>query len=118
MPGGTPMNNFSVPSTLKAWIDHVVRIRRSFRSTRQGKVGLLRDRPVIIVSAKGGYCGNAPPAQPDFLTPYLSAIFATIGIQRIEFVRLERLSHGSDAVARSLDGARRWIEQSLPALVG
>ena len=44
---GTPMNNFTVPSTLKAWIDHIVRIRRTFRSTPAGKVGLLRDRPVI-----------------------------------------------------------------------
>jgi FMN-dependent NADH-azoreductase len=61
---GTPMNNFTVPSTLKAWIDHIVRIRRSFRSTPEGKVGLLPDRPVIVVSAHGGYCGSMPPAQP------------------------------------------------------
>ena len=43
---GTPMNNFSVPSTLKAWIDHIVRIRRTFRSLPKGKIGTLRDRPV------------------------------------------------------------------------
>jgi FMN-dependent NADH-azoreductase len=36
---GTPMNNFTVPSTLKAWIDHMVRIRRSFHSTPAGKFG-------------------------------------------------------------------------------
>ena len=66
---GTPMNNFSAPSTLKAWIDHIVRIRRTFRSTPEGKLGLLRNRPVIVVSAHGGYCGNEPPGQPDFLTP-------------------------------------------------
>jgi len=58
---GTPMNNFTVPSSLKAWIDHIVRIRRTFRSTPAGKIGLLRDRPVIIVTAHGGYCGDAPP---------------------------------------------------------
>ena len=43
---GTPVNNFTVPSTLKAWVDHIVRIRRTFRSTPDGKIGLLRDRPV------------------------------------------------------------------------
>jgi FMN-dependent NADH-azoreductase len=111
---GTPMNNFTVPSSLKAWIDHVVRIRRTFRSTPAGKVGMLADRPVIVVVAHGGYCGDAPPAQPDFLTPYLRAIFHTIGIDRIEFVRLEGLARGTDGIARALDGARSWIDSRLP----
>lgn len=114
---GTPMNNFTVPSTLKAWIDHIVRIRRTFCSTPEGKLGLLPDRPVIVVSAHGGYCGDEPPAQPDFLTPYLRAIFATIGIRSLEFVRLEGLSRGPDAVARALGGASVAIEQALPRVL-
>jgi FMN-dependent NADH-azoreductase len=111
---GTPMNNFSVPSTLKAWIDHIVRIRRTFRSTPQGKVGTLKDRPVIVVSAHGGYCGDVPPGQPDFLTPYLRAIFNTIGIWQIEFLRLEGLSRGPDRVEAALTEARLWIDRRLP----
>lgn len=114
---GTPTNNFTVPSTLKAWIDHIVRIRRTFRSTEGGKVGLLYDRPLIVVSAHGGYCGSAPPAQPDFLTPYLRAIFATIGIHRAEFLRLEGMSRGPDAVALALDRASVRIEQILGELL-
>lgn len=114
---GTPMNNFTVPSTLKAWIDHIVRIRRTFRSSPEGKIGLLRDRPLIVVSAHGGYCGDAPPAQPDFLTPYLRAIFETIGIRTVEFVRLEGLSRGPEAVARALDHACSWIDTGLPSLL-
>jgi FMN-dependent NADH-azoreductase len=110
---GTPMNNFTVPSTLKAWIDHIVRIRRTFRSTPEGKLGLLRDRPIIVVSAHGGYCGDEPPAQPDFLTPYLRAIFTTIGIRSLEFIRLEGLSRGPDAVALALDRASVLIDQAL-----
>jgi FMN-dependent NADH-azoreductase len=114
---GTPMNNFTVPSTLKAWIDHIVRIRRTFRSTPDGKIGLLRDRPVIVVSAHGGYCGSTPPAQPDFLAPYLRAIFETIGIHTVEFLRLEGVSRGPEAVARALDRAGAWTEQRLPSLL-
>ncbi len=114
---GTPMNNFTVPSTLKAWIDQIVRIRRTFRSTPEGKIGMLRDRPVVVVSAHGGYCGDVPPGQPDFLTPYLKAIFATIGIGSVEFLRLEGLSRGPEAVARALDHANTWIEQRLPELM-
>ena len=50
----TPMHNFTVPSVLKTWIDHVVRPNRTFRSTPEGKVGLLRDRPVFLVVTCGG----------------------------------------------------------------
>ena len=114
---GTPMNNFTVPSTLKAWIDHIVRIRRTFRSTPEGKIGTLHDRPVVVVTAHGGYCGDTPPGQPDFLTPYLRAIFATIGINSIEFLPLEGLSRGPDAVARALDRADTWMERRLPDLL-
>ncbi|HEU0156959.1 MAG TPA: NAD(P)H-dependent oxidoreductase [Stellaceae bacterium] len=114
---GTPMNNFTLPSTLKAWVDHVVRIRRTFRSTPEGKIGMLRDRPVIVASAHGGYV-TRPPVQPDFLTPYLQAVFETIGIPSVEFLRLEGMARGPEAVARALDAAATWIDQRLPALVG
>ena len=57
---GTPMHNFTVPSVLKAWIDHVVRVNRTFDITREGKVGRLRDRPVLVAVASGGlYSGDA-----------------------------------------------------------
>lgn len=111
---GTPMNNFTVPSTLKAWIDHIVRIRRTFRSTPQGKVGMLRDTPVIVVTAHGGYIGGTPAYQPDFLTPYLTAIFETIGMPRIEFVPLQGVTRGPEALAKALAEARAWIERRLP----
>jgi FMN-dependent NADH-azoreductase len=111
---GTPVNNFTVPSTLKAWIDHVVRIGRTFRSTAEGKIGLLRDRPVFVVSAHGGYCGAAPPAQPDFLTPYLRTILHTIGLDTVEFLRLEGLARSPENRAAALADARAWIDRRLP----
>jgi FMN-dependent NADH-azoreductase len=114
---GTPVNNFTVPSTLKAWIDHIVRIRRTFRSTLEGKIGMLRDRPLIVVSAHGGYV-TTPPVQPDFLTDYVRTVFATIGIPSVEFVRLEGTSRGPEAVARALDAAESWMAQRLPQLIG
>ena len=111
---GTPVNNYTVPSTLKAWVDHIVRIRRTFASTPEGKVGILRDRPVLIVSAHGGYCGDTPPGQPDFLAPYLRAVFNTIGIFDLSFIRLEGMTRGPEAVERSLARARDWLDSRLP----
>jgi FMN-dependent NADH-azoreductase len=113
---GTPVNNFTVPSTLNSWIYHIVRIRRTFRTIPEGKIGLLRDRVLIIARAHGGYV-TIPPVQPDFLTPYLRAIFETIGISSVEFIRLEGMARGPEAVALALDAAETWIGQRLPALV-
>ena len=77
---GTPMHNFTVPSALKAWIDHVVRVRRTFNVTKEGKVGRLRDRPVFVAVSSGGRFSGERARQPDFLTPYLKAVLGTIGL--------------------------------------
>ena len=66
--------------------------------------------------AHGGYV-TVPPVQPDFLTPYLQAIFETIGIPSVEFVRLEGMARGPEAVTRALDAAQIWINRRLPELV-
>ena len=110
----TPMHNYSVPAPLKAWIDHVVRIRRTFRSTPEGKIGLLPDRPTLVVTAAGGYHSTEPARQPDYLTPYLRAILATIGIRDVAFHNLEGMARGPDVVAGALDGARAWLDERLP----
>lgn len=110
---GTPMHNYTVPAPLKAWIDQIVRIHRSFRSTPTGKVGALRDRPSFVVVASGGYftgpSPNGTPAQPDHLRPYLRDVLATIGITDLTFVTVEGLSRGQEAVAAALAGARARI---------
>ena len=117
---GTPMHNFTVPAVLKAWIDQIVRIHRSFRSTPAGKIGLLPDRPAYAVIASGGYftgpSPNGTPAQPDHLTPYLRDILATIGIVDLTFIILEGLSRGEDAIAAALANARARIRQCVPPL--
>jgi len=93
----TPVHNYTVPAALKTWIDQVVRVGRTFKSTPAGKAGTLRDRPTVVVSASGGFfSGNA--AQPDFFAPYLDAVLATIGIRSVRHIRLEGLTRGDDAV--------------------
>jgi FMN-dependent NADH-azoreductase len=119
---GTPMHNFTVPAVLKAWIDQVVRIHRSFRPTPAGKLGLLRDRPSFVVITSGGYfTGPSPsgtPAQPDHLTPYLRDILATIGIADLTFITLEGLSRGPQAVAVALAAARTRANDCVTRLSG
>lgn len=105
----TPIHNFTVPSALKTWIDHVVRINRTFRSTPTGKVGLLKDRPLRIIAASGGRFADDPTAQRDFFEPYLRYLFSTIGITDIETLRMELLTRGPEPLAAALAKADAWI---------
>jgi FMN-dependent NADH-azoreductase len=108
---GTPMHNLSVPSALKAWIDHVVRARRTFNVTKKGKVGTLRDRSVFVAVSSGGRFSGEHAHQPDFLTPYLKVVLGTIGLHDLTFFSVEGTGAGPDAVAE----ARARTDQALQA---
>lgn len=97
----TPMHNFTVPAALKAWIDHVVRVRRTFNVTAEGKLGSLRDRPVFVAVSSGGRFSGERTHQPDFLTPYLKAIPGTIGLHDVTFFSVEGSALGHDALAQA-----------------
>lgn len=112
---GTPMHNLSLPSVLKAWIDHIVRVRRTFNVTAAGKVGLLRDRPVYIAVSSGGRFSGERARQPDFLTPYLKAILGTIGLQDLNFFSVQGTGSGPDAVAEARAKADQALQEYFSA---
>ncbi|MFM0352633.1 NAD(P)H-dependent oxidoreductase [Paraburkholderia nemoris] len=105
----TPMHNFTVPAALKLWIDYTLRIHRTFASTPKGKVGLMRDRPTIVIVGSGGVHSGERARQPDFLTPYLRYALGTIGIHSVQFLLLQGLVMGEAAVAEALDAARAQL---------
>ncbi len=114
---GTPMHNYTVPSVLKAWIDHVLRAHRSFALSAAGKTGLLADRPVHIAVASGGAYTGDGARQPDFLTPYLKAVFETIGIRALHFYALQHTVRGGETVSAGLREVESLLDCRLP-LVG
>ena len=83
---GAPMYNFSIPSTLKAWIDRVAVAGRTFKYTENGPVGLAGGKKVIVAEASGGeYAGTAI----DFVAPYLTQVFKFLGIT--EFFSIQQM---------------------------
>ena len=114
---GTPMHNLGVPSALKAWIDHVVRARRTFNTGPCGKVGLLRDRPVFIAIASGGSFSGEYARQPDFLTPYLTAILAQIGLKDLHFFSVQGTGLGPQILEKSRTGADDALQAYFPLRV-
>lgn len=110
----TPMHNFTVPAALKLWIDHVIRINRSFNSTPQGKVGLMKNRPTFVLVSSGGFHIGERAKQADFLTPYLRYALASIGISDVHFFPLQGLVFGPEAVVQAVQQARQQLSEKLP----
>lgn len=112
---GTPMNNFTLPSVFKAWLDQLLRVGRSIGKSASGeKIGLLEDKPVYIGIASGGVFSGDQARQPDFLTPYLTAAFGCIGLTSLQFLALQgtafldpaQLEANREAVLATMDLAR------------
>jgi len=107
-----PMYNFSIPSTLKAWIDHVARRGRTFSYTENGPEGLLKDKKVFVLVARGGVYSNGAPAAPfDFQEPYLRTVLGFLGLTDVTFVHLEGLSMGPEAAKTNRNKALAEIER-------
>jgi len=88
----TPMWNFGIPSTLKAWIDLVVRPGRTFRYAGAGVDGLASGKKAILVLASGGVFSGGPWQPFDFVEPYLRHILAFIGIVDVQTIRAEGMN--------------------------
>jgi len=86
-----PIYNFSIPSALKAWIDQIVRIGRTFSYDGKNFTGLVTGKRAYVICAygAGGYLGNGPLAAYDFLRPYLTLLLNFLGIQDIHFFAVE-----------------------------
>ena len=84
---GVPMHNFSIPSTLKLWIDQVVRVGKTFSYDASGPKGLLTGKKATLLLASGGEYGKGSAmASFDFVTPYLEKVLAFIGITDITII--------------------------------
>lgn len=107
---GLPMYNFGVPSTLKAYFDHVARAGVTFRYTENGPVGLLTGKKACVLAARGGrYAGTSSDAQ----TAYVRQILGFLGIEDVEFVYAEGLAIGEASKQASLAQARHAIDGLL-----
>jgi len=89
---GVPLYNFGMPSTLKSWIDHIVRAGQTFQYGANGPVGLLTNKKVYVALASGGVYSDGPMQSFDSVTPYLKNVFSFIGITDFEVVRVEGTS--------------------------
>ncbi|MFC6673577.1 FMN-dependent NADH-azoreductase [Marinobacterium aestuariivivens] len=104
---GAPMYNFGVPSTLKAYLDHIARAGITFKYTETGPVGLVENKKAYIVAAAGGIHAGTPR---DFVAPYLKTFLGFIGIDDVELIQAEGMSMQDQkeaAIEKALDEIER-----------
>jgi len=107
---GLPMYNFGVPSTLKAYFDHVARAGVTFRYTDKGPVGLLRGKKVFVFATRGGLYAGTPR---DTQTPYVRDFLTFLGMDDVEFVYAEGLALGDEHQKKAFDGAHAAIDRLI-----
>jgi len=103
---GLPMYNFALPSTLKAYFDHIARAGATFKYTDAGSVGLLGGKKVYVVAARGGrYAGTANDSE----SAYVRYFLAFLGLTDVEFVFAEGLTISEESRKQGLERAHEHI---------
>ncbi|MDB6048790.1 MAG: azoR2 [Pseudomonas sp.] len=103
-----PMYNFAIPSTLKAWFDHVLRAGVTFKYGETGPQGLLLGKRAFVLTARGGiYAGSSL----DHQEPYLRQVLGFVGIHDVTFIHAEGLNLGGDFLEKGLNQAKAKLAQ-------
>lgn len=99
------MINFGIPSSLKAYIDYIVRPRVTFKYSAKGPEGLVNGKKVYLVLARGGVYSEGPMQQFNFQDTYLRAALPFIGLNDIELITVEGVAFGPEAADRAVSNA-------------
>jgi len=104
---GLPMYNFGVPSTVKAYFDHVARAGVTFRYTPNGPVGLLTGKRAYVFATRGGQYAGTPL---DSQTPYVRQFLGFLGIKDARFMHAEGLNMGAAVKQAALTSVHTEID--------
>lgn len=105
----SPMYNFGMSSTLKAWFDHVLRAGVTFRYGENGPEGLMTGKQAVVIESRGGVYSEGPGAALDGQEAHIRTLLGFIGIDDVTFVRAEKLSYGPEAAAAAIAEAREAL---------
>ncbi len=115
---GAPMYNFGMPAQLKAYIDQIVRVGRTFAfgpDESNPYEPLLEAKPLLLITATGtgGYEPGGPSAHMNFLEPHLEAVFGFLGLTNISLVRVGFEEHQDEHFKKSIAGAEAAVDAML-----
>lgn len=108
-----PMYNFHIPTQLKSYFDFIARPRVTFQYSEKGPEGLLKGKKAVVLAAFGGFHQNQPT---DLVTSYMKAILGFVGITDVQFVYMEGIGFGPEAVEKAQAQAKAEIDKIATAL--
>lgn len=86
---GAPLINFTIPTTLKSWIDHITRAGITFGYGENGPIGMVNGKKVYVAMSSGGIYSEGPGKSNDFVAPYLKAFLGFLGMTDLTVIRAE-----------------------------
>ncbi len=116
---GTPMYNWSVPSTLKAYIDQVMRVNETFRvdagNAESSYVGLLQNKTLLLLLSRGGedYEEGQANAHMNFQSTYLKTVFNVMGVQNIHAIAIDGASLDKENLKYTIEEAHRKVRDLI-----
>ena len=108
---GSPMHNFGIASTMKSWVDNILRAGKTFTYTENGPVGLLSGKKVVIVVGSGGVYSDGVMKAVEHCGNYLRDVISFIGLTDITILRAEGLAMGPEAAAQGLAAGKAEAER-------
>jgi FMN-dependent NADH-azoreductase len=106
----TGMINFGIPSSLKAYVDYIVRPGVTFRYGNKGPEGLLKGKKAYLVVARGGVYSQGPMQAFNFQDTYLKTAFGFIGITDVEVIPMEGIAFGPEAARKAVGTALARVD--------
>ena len=110
---GVPMYNFDSPSVLKAFFDRIARAGITFSYTANGPEGLVKNKKVFVLAARGGKYEGTPL---DTQSLYLKNFLAFLGMDNVEFAYAEGLAMGDESVEKSFSSFNEKISELIEDL--
>ena len=101
------MYNFSIPSQLKSYFDHVARAGITFKYTEQGPVGLLQNKKVYVMTTRGGFYKDTPN---DLETPYLKNLLGFLGLTNLEIIYVEGIGISAEQKVQAVKAAEAEVD--------
>lgn len=108
-----PMYNFGIPSSLKAYLDHIIRVGETFVYTENGPKGLLNNKQAVIILTSGGNYTEAPSNQFDHVTPYLRTALGFMGIEDVKLIVAPNMAMEKESKQQALNTAEEALMKAV-----
>ena len=112
----TPLWNFTIPPKMKAYLDNICIVNKTFKYTEKGPVGLLHDKKAVHIQARGGVYSSGPLVELELGDRYLNTILSFIGITQKQSIFVEGMNATPDkadeikaiAISKAKEVAKRF----------